>query len=325
MKVKKLGVSPLEITTVGLGTWSMGGEDWAFSWGPQNDADSFKTIYKALDKGINWIDTAPVYGLGHSETIVGKALKGMSEKPLIATKCSRVWDQQGKIGGNLKRQSIFREIEDSLKRLQVDEIDLYQMHKPEPEEDMEEGWAAMAELVKQGKARYIGVSNFNVAQLELISKIHPVTSVQPPYSMLVRGIETDLLPWCKENNIGVICYSPMYKGLLTGKVSQAWVNQLHPDDHRKKDKHFQNPELEINIGFVNNLQAIADKMGITLPQLAIAWVIHRNEVTAAIVGCRKPEQIESTVPGAEIELDQNYIADIQCLIDQRDEQIKMIS
>jgi aryl-alcohol dehydrogenase-like predicted oxidoreductase len=324
MKHKQLGSSNLEISVIGLGTWAMGGEGWEFSWGPQDDEESIKTIHKAMEAGINWIDTAAVYGLGHSEVVVGKAIKGMSSKPLIATKCSRLWDEKGDLYSSLKKESVFREAEDSLKRMQIDVIDLYQIHRPMPEEDLEEGWSAMADLVRQGKIRYIGVSNFSVSQIELVKNIHPVTSVQPPYSMMVRDIESDLLPYCKRNNIGIISYSPIYKGLLTGKVTEAWVSDLASDDHRKKDRNFLSPYLKINIEFVNGLKPIAERKGITIAQLAIAWVIHHEEVTSAIVGSRKPEQLESILPASDISLDENDMERIQQLIAQRDESIKMI-
>lgn len=295
MQTRKLGYTDLYLTTIGLGTWAMGGGDWKFSWGPQDDADSIATIHRALDLGINWLDTAAVYGLGHSEELVGKALAGMKEKPLIATKCGRVWDAQGNIGSDLSRAGIERECEDSLRRLKVEVIDLYQIHWPIPDEQIEEAWSAMADLVKAGKVRYIGVSNFSVAQLKRIQPIHPVASLQPPYSMLRREVEAELLPYCQQNQIGVIVYSPMQKGLLTGKVTREWVAALPEDDHRKRDPMFNEPRISQILELVEFLKTIADKHGRSLAELAIAWTLRRPELTAAIVGARRPSQIEETV------------------------------
>lgn len=324
MKRKKLGSSELELSVIGLGTWAMGGTGWEYSWGPQDDRNSIATIHRALDMGINWIDTAPVYGMGHSETIVGKAIKGMKDKPIIATKCSRLWDEQGKVYSNLKKESIYREAEDSLRRLQTDVIDLYQMHRAWPEEDIEEGWTAMTDLVKQGKVRYIGVSNFTAEQIQLVEKIHPVVSVQPSYSMLSRKAETSLFPYCKSKNIGIVCYSPMSKGLLTGKVSKSWVDSLPADDHRKNDRQFQSPLLEINLELIENLKPIAERHGVTLGQLAIAWVIHREEVTSAIVGSRAPDQIASAVPAADVVLNKEDLEEIRRLLKIREERLESI-
>jgi len=233
MQTRRLGNTDLQFSRIGLGTWALGGGDWTFSWGAQDDAQSVETVCRALDLGVNWIDTAPVYGLGHSEEVVGKAIKGMSVKPLIATKCERCWDKDRKIYPCLKRESIRAEAEASLRRLGIDVIDLYQIHWPQPDADLEEGWATVAELVREGKVRYAGVSNFSLAQLQRIEPIHPVASLQPPYSMITRGVEAELLPYCHDHHIGVIVYSPMQKGLLTGKVTPQWVAQLPANDHRR--------------------------------------------------------------------------------------------
>lgn len=292
---RQLGWTDLSLTTIGLGTWAMGGGGWKFSWGPQDDRKSIDAVRRALELGINWIDTAAIYGFGHSEEVVGKALKELSGKPIIATKCSRLWDQEGNIIGNLKKDSIRAECEASLKRLQVDVIDLYQIHWPIPDEDVEQGWGAVAELIREGKVRYGGVSNFDVEQLKRIQPIHPVASLQPPYSMLQRGVETELLGYCMANNIGVVVYSPMQKGLLTGKMTRERIRNLPEDDHRRKDPLFQDPLLNANLELVEKLQSMAGKRGKTVAQLAIAWVLSHPAVTSAIVGARHPSQIEETV------------------------------
>lgn len=292
MRTRTLGWTGVELTTIGLGTWAMGGSGWQFSWGPQDDTQSIEAIHRALELGINWIDTAPAYGLGHSEQVVGRAIREMTRRPFVATKCSRVWDERGALGSCLKTESIRREAEDSLRRLQVDVIDLYQIHWAMPDEDIEEGWTAVADLIRQGKVRYGGVSNFSVAQLERIAKIHPIASIQPPYSMLVRGIEKDLLPYCAANRIGVVCYSPMYKGLLTGRFTRERLQHLAEDDHRRRDPRFQEPQISANLKLVADLSPWAQQERRTLSELAIAWVLRRPEVTSAIVGARSAQQVD---------------------------------
>lgn len=321
MKTRKLGYSDLELTTIGLGTWAMGGLGWDFSWGKQEDEDSVAAIHRALDLGINWIDTAAVYGLGHAEEVVGKAIKGLSEKPIVATKCARVWDEQGRLGFNLKRESIRKECEQSLRRLQLDVIDLYQIHWNRPDEDIEEGWSAIADLIQEGKVRHGGVSNFTAGQMARILPIHPIASLQPPYSMLVRGIEDEILPFCGENNIGVICYSPMYKGLLSGKMTKERLANLDEDDHRRRDPHFNPPELDVNLQLVEGLREIAARSGHTVAQLAIAWTLRRPEVTAAIVGGRRPDQIAETAAAGDWHLTQDEIDEIEGLLKKREEQL----
>ncbi len=325
MQYRKLGWTDLNLSVIGFGSWALGGSGWRYSWGPQDDEDSIKAIHRAMDLGVNWIDTAAVYGLGHSEEIVGKAIKGLSNRPIIATKCSRVWDEDGNIRGDLTRESIRREVEASLKRLQVDVIDLYQIHWPDPEEYIEEGWSAMAELVKEGKVRYIGVSNFNVEQMKRIEKIHPIASLQPPYSMLRRGIEEEILPYCKEKNIGVVVYSPMQKGLLTGKYNVETVKNLAPDDHRRNDPMFKEPQLSINVELVEKLKKLSEKYGKTPGQLAIAWVLRRPEVTSAIVGIRRPSQIEELIPAADWNLSKEDIELIETWLKEREERIKNLN
>lgn len=317
MQTRRLGNTDLVFSRIGLGTWALGGGDWTFSWGAQDDAQSIETVHRALDLGINWIDTAAVYGLGHSEEVVGKALAGMRVKPLVATKCARCWDQDGKIYSCLKRESVRAEAEASLRRLGIEVIDLYQIHWPQPDEDLEEGWAAVAELIREGKVRYAGVSNFGVAQLQRIQPIHPVASLQPPYSMLARGVEAELLPYCHAHGIGVISYSPMQKGLLTAKVTPQWVAQLPADDHRRNDPQFRPPRLAANIELAEGLRRLAKGRGRTASQAAIAWVLRRPEVTAAIVGARKPSQIEETIPAVDWRLSSEDLAAIDALLEKR--------
>lgn len=316
MQTNRLGWTDLELTTIGLGTWVMGGGGWSFAWGPQDDEESISTIHRAIELGINWIDTAPVYGLSHAEEVVGKALKGLKEKPIIATKCGRVWDEDGNISGCLKKDSIHSEVEESLGRLGIDVIDLYQIHWPIPDEDIEEAWGAIADLIREGKVRYGGVSNFSVEQLKRIHPIHPVASIQPPYSILVRDIEHELLSFCEENNIGVIAYSPMQKGLLTGTFTSERMQNLPEDDHRRRDPMFQEPELSNNLAFVEKLCSVAEKKGRTVAQLAISWVLRRPEVTTAIVGARHPFQIEETVVAGELMLSKEDIDAINILLNE---------
>ncbi len=314
MRTRKLGWTDVELSAIGLGTWAIGGGDWDFAWGPQDDELSIATIHKAFDLGINWLDTAPVYGLGHSEEVVGKALKGMHEKPFVATKCTRVWGEDRILFGSLKRESILREADESLQRLGVDCIDLYQIHWPDPEEDLEEGWRALETLIQNGKIRYAGVSNFSVKQLETVGSIHRIASLQPPYSMLRREIEDEILPYCGEQQIGVIPYSTMGRGLLTGKVTPEWVANLAEDDHRRRSENFQEPELGRNMRIAAGITGIARESGHTPAQLAIAWTLHRPQVTAPIVGARSPSQIEETAPAGDWELSEAEIAAVEKLL-----------
>jgi aryl-alcohol dehydrogenase-like predicted oxidoreductase len=324
MQTRKLGYTDLYLTTVGLGTWAIGGGGWAYGWGPQDDTDSIRAIQRALDLGINWIDTAAVYGLGHSEEIVGKAIRGRRDQVIIATKCGLVWDEGSTTPyGRLKAWSVRQEVEASLRRLGVDVIDLYQIHWPNPDEDIEEAWATIADLVREGKVRYAGVSNFSVEQMKRIQPIHPIASLQPPYNMLRRDIEAEILPFCAANNIGVIVYSPMASGVLTEKFSRQWVASLPDDDWRKKySGHLQEPELSANLALVEGLKAIAARYGRTVSQLAIAWTLRRPEVTAAIVGARRPEQIEQTAPASDWVLPPEVLAEIDDLLARRAEALK---
>lgn len=313
MQTRRLGYTDLELTTVGLGTWAMGGP-WQFGWGPQDDDEAIAAILTALETGINWIDTAPAYGLGHSEELIAKALDQISEKPLIATKCGLLWNEKKEKLSCLKRQSIRSECHASLQRLGVETIDLYQMHWPEPEQDIEEAWEEMARLADEGKVRYLGVSNYNLEQVKRVQKIHPVASLQPPYSLLHREVEDELLDHCAQNNIGVIVYSPIQRGLLTGKFSQARLAGLPLDDHRRRNPDFQEPRFSATLELVEQLKKIAERNGKTCAQLAISWILRRPEVTAAIVGARKPEQIEETAPAADWKLAQEDIAEINELL-----------
>jgi len=321
MRTRRLGKTNLELTVIGFGSWAIGGGGSKISWGPQDDSESIAAIKKALDLGINWIDTAAIYGLGHSEEIVGKAIKGISKRPIIATKCGLVWDEKKNITNRLKRESIKNEAEASLKRLDVDVIDLYQIHWPIPDEDIEEGWEAMAQLVKEGKVRYIGVSNFNVSQMKRAQSIYPIASLQPPYSMLKRDVEEDIFPFCRQNSIGIVVYSPMQKGLLTGKITRERVTNFPEDDHRRNDPDFNEPLISFNLELVDKLVPIARKHNKTLAQLAIAWVLRRPEVTSAIVGARRPDQIAETVLAGDWILPQEDIDNIEKLLAEREQKI----
>jgi aryl-alcohol dehydrogenase-like predicted oxidoreductase len=313
METRKLGYTDLEFTTVGLGTWAIGGP-WEYGWGPQDDENSIKTIHEALDAGINWIDTAPIYGCGHSEEVVGAALKHVSYKPLIATKCGLRWNERREKINNLRAESIIKECEESLERLGVEVIDLYQMHWAEPDGMIEEAFGAMAKCVEQGKVRYIGVSNYTVDQLKRIGEVHPVASLQPNYSMLKRGVEGELLGYCKANGIGVVCYSPMQKGLLTGKFDKQKVAGLDEGDVRRRDPDFAGERFEKNMDFVDKLKAIAERNGRSVAQLAISWVLRRDEVTAAICGARRPGQISETAEAGDWRLSDGDIAEIDELL-----------
>jgi aryl-alcohol dehydrogenase-like predicted oxidoreductase len=320
LRTRRLGNTDLELTVIGLGTWAIGG-NWQYGWGNQNDDDSIAAINEAMDCGINWIDTAPIYGCGDSETRIGKALKGMSAKPIIATKCGMLWNERREKINCLEPQSIIKECEDSLRRLAVEVIDLYQMHWPLPNERIEDGWTAMATLQKQGKVRYIGVSNFNMSQLERIAAICPAASLQPPYSLINRDIEKELLPYCQTNNVGVICYSPMQKGLLTGAFSKDRMESLPADDVRHVDAEFNGKKFEFNLELVEQLKAVAVQSGVTIAQLAISWVLRAGEVTAAIVGARKKGQIAETVKAVDITLSNDNIEQIEELLAQRNAKI----
>ncbi|HUY80225.1 MAG TPA: aldo/keto reductase [Acidobacteriaceae bacterium] len=299
---RQLGNSDLKITPIGYGAWAIGGGNWEFAWGAQDDDESVKTIERALDAGINWIDTAAVYGLGHSEEVVAKAVKASGKKPYIFTKCSMRWDNDRQIYRSLKAKSLEEELEGSLRRLGVETIDLYQIHWPNPEGEIEEGWETLARFQKEGKVRHIGVSNFNVEQIKRVQKIAPITSLQPPYSMLRRAIEAELLPFCEANNIGVINYSPMLSGLLTGKMTAERVANMPADDWRKRSANFQEPQLSKNLKLVELLREIGKPHGVEPGVVAIAWTLRKPVVTAAIVGARRPDQVDGVLPAASFRL-----------------------
>ncbi|MDD5458614.1 MAG: aldo/keto reductase [Phycisphaerae bacterium] len=321
MQKRQLGNTDMEFTAIGLGTWAIGGS-WTFGWGQQDESDAIKAILEAIDQGINWIDTAAIYGQGSSEKIVGKAVRQSRHELFIATKCGIIWDEKNDRIPCMKPKSIEQECHDSLKRLGVDVVDLYQIHWPNPEDSLEHAWEMMVKLKERQMVRYIGVSNFSVEQLEIISRIHPVASLQPPYSMLRYGIEETILPYCAKNNIGVITYSPMQKGLLTGKFNNDFLKTLDPEDHRLRDPNFQEPRFSATLELVEGLRRIADRNSITPAQLAIAWVLRREEVTAAIVGARKPGQIIETAKAADVTLSDDDLSEIEELLKIREEKIK---
>jgi aryl-alcohol dehydrogenase-like predicted oxidoreductase len=295
MELRRLGNTDFNITPIGFGAWAIGGGDYKFGWGPQDDQDSINTIHRALDAGINWIDTAAVYGLGHSEEVVGRALKGISQKPYVFTKCARVWDANGDIVDDQSAAGIRRQVEDSLRRLQVDVIDLYQCHWPRPEEQIEEGWTTLAQIQKEGKIRCIGVSNYSVEQMQRIMSIAPISSLQPPYSIIRPEIEARILPFCQAHNIGVIVYSPMQSGLLTGTMSKERLASLAPGDWRHNNVQFQEPRFSRNLALADLLTSIGEPHGRTAGEVAIAWTLRLPAVTAAIVGMRHPAQIDGII------------------------------
>jgi aryl-alcohol dehydrogenase-like predicted oxidoreductase len=326
MKKRQLGKSDLFISSIGLGAWAMGGGNWAHGWGHQDDNDSISAIHRAIDLGINWIDTAPAYGVGHSEKVVGRAIKCIRKRVIIATKCMP-WIKEK---GESVKQSIYKQAEASIRRLQVDEIDLYQIHWPWPNiKDVEEAWYAIVSLIKEGKVRYGGVSNFNIKQMEQLKSIHPIASTQPPYSMLDREIEEEILPYCKKQNIGIISYSPLKYGLLSGKMSLERITNLPETDWRKgivsaesewAQKQlllFREPGLSLNLKLVEGLRDIAGRYDKTPAQLAISWVLRRAEITAAITGVRRPSQIEETAYASDWDLNSEVLREIEQLLIER--------
>lgn len=320
MDTRRLGQSDLLLTRIGFGAWAIGGGDWLFGWGPQDDQDSIRAIHRAVDLGINWIDTAAVYGLGRSEEVVGRAVRQLpaGRRPYVFTKCSLVWDEQRQITHNLRPDSLRREVEGSLRRLQVDTLDLYQIHWPRwpsspPGHDpgsIEEAWRTLADLKSAGKVRYIGVSNFTKADLEAVSAIAPVTSLQPPYSLLRRDIEAEILPWCQEHGVGVIVYSPMQSGLLTGAMTRERIASLPDDDWRKRAKYFQEPFLSKALALVERLKGIGAKYGRLPGEVAVAWTLRHPAVTGAIVGARRPEQLDGIVGAADLQLSSEDLAEL---------------
>jgi aryl-alcohol dehydrogenase-like predicted oxidoreductase len=314
METRKLGNSDIKITPVGFGAWALGGSGWEFGWGAQDDTDSLAAIHRALELGVNWIDTAAVYGLGHSEEIVARALKEWrGPRPYVFTKCVLRWDEKGKVHQAFKADSIRRECEDSLRRLQVETIDLYQMHWP-PEDNgpgLEEAWQTLAALKKEGKVRWVGVSNFNVEQLKRAEKIAPITSLQPPYSLIRRKIETEILPYCEKQGIGVISYAPMASGLLTGAMTRERAAALPADDFRSRNPEFREPRLSKNIELVERLRHVGERHGRTPGEVAIVWTLRHSALTGAIVGARNAKQAEGVMRAGELKLSPEEIAEIE--------------
>jgi len=312
MKTRRLGNSNLDITLIGFGAWAIGGGDWQFGWGSQGDADSIAAIHRALELGINWIDTAAVYGLGHSEEVVAKALTHWSgQRPYVFTKCGMIWNDERQVDYSLKRRSIRQECENSLRRLAIDVIDLYQVHWPADDlPETEEGWSELAKLQQEGKVRWIGVSNFSLEELRRAQAIAQITSLQPPYSLIRREIETDILPWCKEQNVGVIVYSPMASGLLSGAMTRKRTAALPPNDWRSRNPEFQEPKLSKNLELAERLDAVGKRRGRNAGQVAIAWTLQHPAVTGAIVGARNAKQVEGIIGAAEIELSSQEVGSL---------------
>jgi len=319
MQTRILGNSDLNITLVGYGAWAIGGSGWQFAWGSQDDDDSIAAIHRALELGVNWIDTAAVYGLGHSEEVVARALKNWSgHRPYVFTKCGLRWDAQGNVQKILSADSIRREAEDSLRRLSVDVIDLYQVHWP-PDPDspaLEEGWSTLADLKREGKVRWIGVSNFNVQQLKRARKIAPVTSLQPPYSLVHREIEDEILPYCLREGIGVIVYSPMASGLLTGAMTRERAARLSKDDWRKGHSDFTEPNLSRNLELVDRLREIAKRHNRSVGEVAIAWTLRNPAVTGAIVGARNARQAEGVMRAGDLRLSDKEVSEIEEFLEE---------
>jgi aryl-alcohol dehydrogenase-like predicted oxidoreductase len=315
---RTFGKTGMEITPIGFGSWAIGGSGWAAAWGPQDDEEAVGAIRRAVELGMNWIDTAAVYGLGHSEELVARALKHVpeSDRPYVFTKCSLVWDERGEVHNVLKKDSVKRECEESLRRLQTDVIDLYQIHWPRPNEDIEEGWSALSELKEEGKVRHIGVSNFNVSQMEWAQRIAPVETLQPPYNMLNRGIEEEILPYCAKQDVGVIVYSPMRSGLLTGKMTRERVQNLPSDDWRRNKSDFQEPRLSKNLELVELLREMGTEHGRSPGEVAIAWTLRHPAVTAAIVGGRRPDQVDGIIGAAGFSLSEDELERIETFLEE---------
>jgi len=310
MKTKQLGNSDLFITPIGFGAWAIGGSGWEFGWGEQDDTQSVTAIHRALELGVNWIDTAAVYGMGHSEEVVARALRTWpGPRPYVFTKCGLRWDEQGYVHRDLSADSIRSECEESLRRLDVDVIDLYQVHWPI--DHLEEGWSAMAQLQKEGKVRWIGVSNFDVEELRRAQKIAPITSLQPPYSLVRREVEQEILPYCRSNGIGAIVYSPMASGLLTGAMTRERAASLPESDWRSRDVEFKDPRLSRNLALVERLREVGERVQRPPGQVAIAWVLRNPAVTGAIVGARNATQVEGNVDAATLRLTNKEIAEIE--------------
>ena len=312
--LRTLGNSDLQLTPIGFGAWAIGGGNWEFAWGPQDDSQSVAAIHRALDVGVNWIDTAAIYGLGHSEEVVARALKTTSHKPYVFTKCSMRWNEDRSIYRSLRAASLREELEGSLRRLGVETIDLYQIHWPNPEAEIEEGWETLARFKQEGKVRWIGVSNFSVEQMKRAQTIAPITSLQPPYSMLRRSIEDEVLPFAEANGIAVINYSPMVSGLLTGKLTRERVAAFPEDDWRKRAVEFNEPRLSRNLELVELLREIGAGHGVGPGVVAVAWTLRHPAITAAIVGGRSAEQVDGLAPALTFRLEQSEFEGINAFL-----------
>jgi aryl-alcohol dehydrogenase-like predicted oxidoreductase len=311
LRTAQLGTTGLQITRVGFGAWAIGGGGWEFGWGPQDDDQSIAAVHRALELGVNWIDTAAAYGFGRSEEVVGRALEGVTGRPYVFTKCSLVEGSDRSVVHDLSRDSVLREAEASLKRLGIDAIDLYQVHWPIPEPQIEEGWAALAELKEQGLVRHIGVSNFAVDQLRRIQRVAPVETLQPPYSLVAREVEGEVLPFAEREGVGVIVYSPMGSGLLTGRMTRERLAAMPDDDWRKRDPRFGEPQLSRHLALVARLDTVARRHDTTPGAVAIAWTLRHPAVDAAIVGFRRPDQVDPLLPAADLDLTAEDLAEIE--------------
>ncbi len=314
METRPLGTSDLAITPIGFGAWAIGGGNWSYGWGDQDDTQSIAALHRALDHGINWIDTAAAYGLGHSETVIGRALHGRSQRPALFTKCGLVWDSAGEISGCLTARSVRQELEGSLRRLQTEVIDLYQIHWPDPDADIEEAWSTLATLQEEGKIRYLGVSNFSVAQLQRVQAIAPITSLQPPYSLINRSIESTILPFCADQRIGILVYSPMHSGLLSGSMTHERAAALPENDWRRREPDFQEPLLSRYLALAAFLRTIGERHGRSVGEVAIAWTLRQPTVTAAIVGFRTPAQVDALIGAAAFRLSPQDVTDITTFV-----------
>ncbi len=310
-ETREFGRTRMHITRVGLGTWAIGGGEWAYAWGPQDDSQSAEAIHRAAQRGINWIDTAPVYGTGHSENVVGNAVARLETRPRVFTKVSLIWDQGRRVRSSLKAESVRSEVAASRERLKVDKIDLCQIHWPEPEKEIEEGWRALADLKDAGEIAHIGVSNFSVGQMERLARIEPVETLQPPFSLIRPEVSKEILPYAQEHHIGVIAYSPMYSGLLSGTMTPERIRAMPGDDWRKRDPEFQEPRLSRNLALSEVLREIGKGHGASPGEVAIAWTLHHPAVTAAIVGGRSAHQVDGFVGAAHLRLTQDDIQRIQ--------------
>jgi aryl-alcohol dehydrogenase-like predicted oxidoreductase len=314
MQTRRLGFSDLHLSVIGLGTWAIGGGGYECGLGAQDDQESIRTIRKAIEDDINWIDTAPMYGLGHAEEVIGKAIDGIRDRVHVATKTGILWDENKKFRFSLKKDSIRAEVEATLRRIKTDYIDLYQIHTATPEEEIEEGWHCIAELIREGKVRYAGVSNFSLEQIKKVQKIHPVASVQPVYSMFTRDIEQGIMDYCARNGIGIISYSPLCSGLITDGISRERIKTLAPDDFRPRLPDFQEPLLSVHLEAIERLKPLALRCGLTLPQLAIAWALRRKDLTAAIVGARCVDHVDEIVRAGELVMAKESLLEIEAIL-----------